>query len=139
MSRLVVVSNRIAIPDGSKASAGGLTVGIVDALKSTGGVWYGWNGEINEIGEDDDELSMLEQDGITYASFGLNQNDYDLYYLQFSNAVLWPAFHYRLDLVNFQREAWEGYQRVNTMLAERLQPLLKEDRKSTRLNSSHWE
>ncbi|MEN5015198.1 alpha,alpha-trehalose-phosphate synthase [Erwinia sp. Eh17-17] len=127
MSRLVVVSNRIAIPDGSKASAGGLTVGIVDALKATGGVWYGWNGEINEIGEDDDELSMLEQDGITYASFGLNQNDYDLYYLQFSNAVLWPAFHYRLDLVNFQREAWEGYQRVNTMLAERLQPLLKDD------------
>ncbi|WP_421506197.1 alpha,alpha-trehalose-phosphate synthase [Erwinia rhapontici] len=127
MSRLVVVSNRIAIPDGSKASAGGLTVGIVDALKTTGGVWYGWNGEINEIGEDDDELNMLEQDGITYASFGLNQNDYDLYYLQFSNAVLWPAFHYRLDLVNFQREAWEGYRRVNTQLAERLKPLLKED------------
>lgn len=127
MSRLVVVSNRIAIPDGSKASAGGLTVGIVDALKTTGGVWYGWNGEINEIGEDDDELNMLDQDGITYASFGLNQNDYDLYYLQFSNAVLWPAFHYRLDLVNFQREAWDGYRRVNTQLAQRLKPLLKED------------
>lgn len=127
MSRLVVVSNRIAIPDGSKASAGGLTVGIVDALKTTGGVWYGWNGDITEIGEDEEELSMLEQDGITYASFGLNQNDYDLYYLQFSNAVLWPAFHYRLDLVNFQREAWDGYQRVNTQLAQRLVPLLQED------------
>ncbi|MCW1877309.1 MULTISPECIES: alpha,alpha-trehalose-phosphate synthase [Erwiniaceae] len=127
MSRLVVVSNRIAVPDGSKVSAGGLTVGIVDALKTTGGVWYGWNGNINEIGEDDDELSMLEQDGITYASFGLNQNDYDLYYLQFSNAVLWPAFHYRLDLVNFQREAWEGYSRVNKLLAQRLLPLLKPD------------
>ncbi|HBH68230.1 MAG TPA: alpha,alpha-trehalose-phosphate synthase, partial [Erwinia persicina] len=54
-------------------------------------------------------------------------NDYDLYYLQFSNAVLWPAFHYRLDLVNFQREAWDGYQRVNTQLAQRLVPLLQED------------
>jgi len=127
MSRLVVVSNRIAIPDGSKVSAGGLTVGIVDALKTTGGVWYGWNGDINEIGEDDDELSVLEQDGITYASFGLDQNDYDLYYLQFSNAVLWPAFHYRLDLVNYQREAWDGYCRVNKRLAERLKPLLKPD------------
>ena len=128
MSRLVVVSNRIALPTGSKSSAGGLTVGIVDALKTTGGLWYGWNGEINEIGEEDeDDLAMLDHDGITYASFGLDQNDYDLYYLQFSNAVLWPAFHYRLDLVNFQREAWEGYCRVNTRLAERLLPLLQPD------------
>ena len=128
MSRLVVVSNRIAIPDGSKVSAGGLTVGIVDALKTTGGLWFGWNGEINEIGEEEEEpLNMLEQDGITYASFGLDQNDYDLYYLQFSNAVLWPAFHYRLDLVNFQREAWDGYCRVNKQLAQRLKPLLQED------------
>ncbi len=41
MSRLVVVSNRIAIPDNSKASAGGLAVGVLDALKTTGGlmVW----------------------------------------------------------------------------------------------------
>lgn len=127
MSRLVVVSNRIAVPDGSKASAGGLTVGIMDALKTTGGLWFGWNGEINEIGEDDEEMNLFEQDNVTYASFGLNQNDYDLYYLQFSNAVVWPAFHYRLDLVNFQREAWEGYCHVNTMLAERLLPFLKPD------------
>ncbi len=127
MSRLVVVSNRIAVPDGTKASAGGLTVGIVDALKTTGGLWFGWNGEINEIGEDDEDMDLFEQDSVTYASFGLNQNDYDLYYLQFSNAVLWPAFHYRLDLVNFQREAWEGYCNVNTLLANRLLPLLKPD------------
>ncbi|WP_034915496.1 alpha,alpha-trehalose-phosphate synthase [Erwinia sp. 9145] len=127
MSRLVVVSNRIAVPDGSKTSAGGLTVGIMDALKTTGGLWFGWNGEINEIGEDDEEMNLFEQDNVTYASFGLNQNDYDLYYLQFSNAVIWPAFHYRLDLVNFQREAWDGYCHVNTLLAKRLVPLLKPD------------
>lgn len=127
MSRLVVVSNRIAVPDGSKVSAGGLAVGIMDALKTTGGLWFGWNGNINEIGEDDEELSLFEQDNVTYASLGLNQNDYDLYYLQFSNGVLWPAFHYRLDLVNFQREAWDGYCSVNTMLAKRLLPLLQPD------------
>lgn len=128
MSRLVVVSNRIAIPDGSK-SAGGLAVGILDALKNTSGLWFGWNGEISEIsGEDDeDELSLVEDDGITYASVPLDQNDYDLYYCQFSNAVLWPALHYRIDLVDFQREAWDGYCRVNDLLARRLQPLIKED------------
>ncbi|WP_428943314.1 alpha,alpha-trehalose-phosphate synthase [Pantoea sp. FN060301] len=127
MSRLVVVSNRIAVPDGSKTSAGGLTVGIMDALKTTGGLWFGWNGDINETGEESEEMNLFEQDNVTYASFALNQQDYDLYYLQFSNAVIWPAFHYRLDLVNFQREAWEGYCDVNTMLAERLLPLLKPD------------
>lgn len=128
MSRLVVVSNRIAIPDGSKSSAGGLAVGILDALKNTGGLWFGWNGEISEYsGEEEEPLAKLEHDGITYASFPLNQNDYDQYYCQFSNTVIWPAFHYRLDLVQYQREAWEGYCRVNTALAHRLKPLIQSD------------
>ncbi|MCG8710212.1 alpha,alpha-trehalose-phosphate synthase [Brenneria sp. 4F2] len=126
MSRLVVVSNRIAIPDNTKSGAGGLAVGLLDALKTTGGLWFGWSGEISEIsGEEKDDLNLLEKDGITYASVPLNQNDYDLYYCQFANAVIWPAFHYRIDLVQFQREAWEGYQRVNQLLAKRLQPLIK--------------
>jgi trehalose 6-phosphate synthase len=128
MSRLVVVSNRIAVPDGSKASAGGLAVGILDALKTTGGLWFGWNGDISAIGEEDnDDLDIVKHEGITYASFPLNQNDYDLYYCQFSNTVIWPAFHYRLDLVEFQREAWDGYCSVNEQLAQRLLPLIEPD------------
>ncbi|MFD1803264.1 alpha,alpha-trehalose-phosphate synthase [Mixta tenebrionis] len=128
MSRLVVVSNRIAVPDGSKASAGGLAVGILDALKTTGGLWFGWNGDISAIEEEDnDDLDIIKHEGITYASFPLNQNDYDLYYCQFSNTVIWPAFHYRLDLVEFQREAWDGYCSVNEQLAQRLLPLIEPD------------
>lgn len=34
MGRLVVVSNRIAPPDDKKASAGGLAVGVLGALKA---------------------------------------------------------------------------------------------------------
>ena len=127
MSRLVVVSNRIAMPEGGKASAGGLAVGILDALQNTGGLWFGWNGEISEFSGEEDELTQVEHDGITYAALPLNQNDYDQYYCQFSNTVIWPAFHYRLDLVQFQREAWDGYCRVNTLLAQRLKPLIKPD------------
>ncbi|PPS58374.1 hypothetical protein CRX72_15745 [Pantoea sp. BRM17] len=71
--------------------------------------WFGWNGEISEYsGEEEEPLAKLEHDGITYASFPLNQNDYDQYYCQFSNTVIWPAFHYRLDLVQYQRA---GHQR----------------------------
>ena len=124
MSRLVVVSNRIAPPDDKKSSAGGLAVGILGALKATGGLWFGWSGE---IGNEDAPLKKTTRGNITWASFNLNEQDYDEYYSQFSNAVLWPAFHYRLDLVKFQREAWEGYQRVNALLADKLLPLLEED------------
>ena len=124
MSRLVVVSNRIAPPDDKKSSAGGLAVGILGALKSTGGLWFGWSGE---IGDEDAPLQKVSRGNITWASFNLSEENYDQYYSQFSNAVLWPAFHYRLDLVKFQREAWEGYQRVNSLLADKLLPLLEED------------
>jgi trehalose 6-phosphate synthase (EC 2.4.1.15) len=122
MSRLVVVSNRIAPPDDKKASAGGLAVGVMGALKAAGGLWFGWSGE---IGDEDKPLKKVTRGDITWASFNLNERDHDLYYNQFSNAVLWPAFHYRLDLVNFQREAWEGYQRVNATLADKLLPLIE--------------
>ncbi|MBV4411622.1 alpha,alpha-trehalose-phosphate synthase [Enterobacteriaceae bacterium YMB-R22] len=124
MSRLIVVSNRIAPPEEKKSGAGGLAVGILGALKAAGGLWFGWSGE---IGDEQAPLKKHSHDNITWASFDLSEENYERYYCQFSNEVLWPAFHYRLDLVKYQRESWEGYQRVNTLLAEKLRPLLKPD------------
>ncbi|MEB6378236.1 alpha,alpha-trehalose-phosphate synthase [Leclercia adecarboxylata] len=124
MGRLIVVSNRIAPPDDKKASAGGLAVGVLGALKSTGGLWFGWSGE---IGCEEKPLKKVTRGNITWASFNLSEQNYEEYYCQFSNAVLWPAFHYRLDLVKYKREAWEGYQRVNGLLADKLQPLVQPD------------
>ncbi len=123
MSRLVVVSNRIASPD-DKGSAGGLAVGVLGALKAAGGLWFGWSGD---TGNEDKPLKKVTRGNITWASFNLSEQDYEEYYCQFSNAVLWPAFHYRLDLVQFQRPAWEGYQRVNALLVDKLLPLLSDD------------
>ncbi|MBM3007669.1 alpha,alpha-trehalose-phosphate synthase [Citrobacter freundii] len=123
MSRLVVVSNRIASPD-DKGSAGGLAVGVLGALKAAGGLWFGWSGD---TGNEDKPLKKVTRGNITWASFNLSEQDYEEYYCQFSNAVLWPAFHYRLDLVQFQRSAWEGYQRVNALLVDKLLPLLGDD------------
>jgi len=124
MSRLVVVSNRIAAMEGKKESAGGLAVGIMDSLKDAGGMWFGWNGKISE---EELPLEKNQQDNITFASFSLKQSEYDQYYLHFSNTVIWPAFHYRLDLVQYQREDYDGYCQVNERLAERLQPLVEND------------
>lgn len=126
MSRLVVVSNRIAPPDDKKSSAGGLAVGVLSALRAapSGGLWFGWSGE---TGDESAGLQIQTRGELQWATFNLSETHYEQYYCQFANAVLWPAFHYRLDLVNFQREAWEGYLEVNELLADKLMPLLRED------------
>ncbi|RYD96883.1 MAG: trehalose-6-phosphate synthase, partial [Sphingomonadales bacterium] len=46
MGRLIVVSNRVPLPDKNGAApAGGLAVALQSALKERGGVWLGWSGK----------------------------------------------------------------------------------------------
>ena len=45
MSKLIVLSNRVSLPNPDKPAAGGLAVALQDALDETGGIWLGWNGE----------------------------------------------------------------------------------------------
>ncbi|SDD55929.1 alpha,alpha-trehalose-phosphate synthase (UDP-forming) [Paraburkholderia lycopersici] len=125
MSRLIIVSNRVApISEGGPA-AGGLAVGVYDALKETGGMWFGWSGEVLTAGQP--QIALEERGPVTFATIGLLRRDYDQYYRGFSNATLWPAFHYRADLVQYDRHEYEGYSRVNAWLAQQLVPLLRED------------
>ncbi|GAA5234482.1 alpha,alpha-trehalose-phosphate synthase (UDP-forming) [Verticiella sediminum] len=122
MARLVVVSNRVAPIDDKKASAGGLAVGLMGAMREAGGIWFGWNGQVSTTPT---PLRMQEKNGITFATLGLNKRDYRQYYSGFSNATLWPIFHYRIDLARFDRAEYAGYLRVNTMLAQQLMSFLK--------------
>jgi trehalose 6-phosphate synthase len=41
--------------------------------------------------------------------------------------VLWPVFHYRLDLADFDAGYIAGYRRVNQLFARKLKPLLRQD------------
>lgn len=128
MSRLVVVSNRIADP--RKAAAGGLAVAVKDSLQETGGVWFGWSGRLR--GGDDqaargDDVQIQNVGGIQLATIDLDPQDYDAYYLGYSNNVLWPVFHYRLDLAQFDRRFADGYRRVNQLFARKLSTLLRPD------------
>jgi trehalose 6-phosphate synthase len=126
MSRLVVVSNRLADP--RKTAAGGLAVALGDALASTGGLWFGWSGQIVENGAPGEGELRLQQAGpVTLATVDLCREDHDSYYLGYSNGVLWPVFHYRLDLADFDNGYIASYRRVNQMLARKLLPLLQDD------------
>ncbi|GAB4390978.1 MAG: trehalose-6-phosphate synthase [Kiloniellaceae bacterium] len=125
MSRLVVVSNRVAAVKQSRPGAeGGLAVAVRAALRERGGIWFGWSGKVLE--QDYDHPTLTQAGKITYATVDLTQRDYDEYYIGFSNSTLWPLFHYRLDLTEFTQRTWAGYQRVNTLFAHRLQPMLEE-------------
>jgi len=127
MSRLVVVSNRVADPRKATA-AGGLAVALGDALSANGGLWFGWSGTIVEGGTPGEGDMHTQQAGnVTLTTVDLCREDHDSYYLGYSNGVLWPVFHYRLDLADFDAGFIGGYRRVNQMLARKLMPLLRPD------------
>lgn len=125
MSRLVVVSNRVA-DLASGQTSGGLAVAVVDALSDSSGVWFGWSGDVVD---DVEKIGLkLERHGnVTAATQALTEDEYQSYYLDYANRALWPVFHYRLDLAVFDNAALEAYQRVNQRFAQSLAGLLAED------------
>ncbi|MFT3811879.1 MAG: alpha,alpha-trehalose-phosphate synthase (UDP-forming) [Acidovorax sp.] len=126
MGRLVVVSNRLADP--RKTAAGGLAVALGEALNHTGGLWFGWSGAVAQDGTPGEGRLQTRQAGkVTLATVDLCAEDHDAYYLGYANSVLWPVFHYRLDLADFNPGYLAGYRRVNQMFARKLLPLLHED------------
>ncbi len=125
MSRLVVVSNRVAPVDEGKTAVGGLAVAVLAALKEEGGIWFGWNGEVVATTPPKPDLTTV--DNLTYATVGMTRRDHAEYYNGFANSALWPLFHYRLDLAKFNRREFSGYLRVNARFAKHLFPLLRHD------------
>ena len=123
--RLVVVSNRIAAGPPAGQLSGGLAVAVEAALRASGGIWFGWSGEITETPA---ATPALQRSGpITFAKVDLTRQDYEEYYAGFANRVLWPLFHFRPDLVDFRRDHYAGYLRVNEGFARQLAPLLRPD------------
>ncbi|MDP3887932.1 MULTISPECIES: alpha,alpha-trehalose-phosphate synthase (UDP-forming) [Bacteria] len=126
MGRLVVVSNRVADP--RKTASGGLAVALGQALQASGGLWFGWSGKIVEGGTPGEGDVHLQSAGpVQLATVDLSREDHDSYYLGYSNGVLWPVFHYRLDLADFDAGFIGGYRRVNQMFAHKLAAMLRPD------------
>src|SRR3954468_24043534 len=129
MSRLVVVSNRLADP--RKTAAGGLAVALGEVLSNTGGLWFGWSGKVIETADGgkpgEGELHTQQAGPVKLVTLDLSREDHNEYYVGYSNGVLWPVFHYRLDLADFESAHISGYRRVNQLFARKLKPLLRDD------------
>lgn len=126
MGQLIVVSNRVAIPEKStSARAGGLAVAVSAALKERSGIWFGWSGKIAAHGAA--AAREVVDNGITYVTLDLIREDHQEYYRGFANRVLWPILHYRIDLAEFSRRDLSGYLRVNDNFARELHKILRPD------------
>ena len=122
MGRLIAISNRTAADP--KARAGGLAVAVWESLKATGGSWFGWSGEL--VDELPRGTNVFRDEGVEFVLTDLTHDEHQAYYLNYANRVIWPVFHYRLDLASFDSEAFTVYsavnQRIANLVADRLTP-----------------
>jgi len=127
MSRLVIVSNRVQPPtgEGGGGNQGGLAVALSAALIESSGIWFGWSGETTE--QFSGAINLQRNFGVTTATIDLEAQDVEEYYNGYANRTLWPLFHYRIDLAEFESGFAGGYERVNQRFADTLEPLIEHD------------
>ncbi|MEO0461532.1 MAG: trehalose-6-phosphate synthase [Pseudomonadota bacterium] len=127
VSHLVVISNRVAVPKarGVVGAQGGLAGALNAALKERGGTWFGWSGEENE--NPSNSVHLQRSDGVTTATIDLTAQEVEEYYNGYANSTLWPLFHYRIDLAEYEQRTGQGYERVNDRFADSVLPLISAD------------
>jgi trehalose 6-phosphate synthase len=127
LSRLIVISNRIARPAGrGAAQTGGLAMALTAGLRAGDGLWFGWSGRTVEHFTGEVSTSR-NNEGVQVATIDLEEEDVRLYYNGFANKTLWPLLHYRMDLAAYDRQFSEGYERVNRRFADSVRPLIEPD------------
>lgn len=124
MSRLIIISNRVSAPQSSDVgNQGGLAIALAAALRESNGIWFGWSGTETETFSGG--ISLQRHFGVTTATIELEAQDIDEYYNGYANRTLWPLFHYRLDLAEYERGFADGYERVNARFADTAIPLIE--------------
>ena len=108
-----------------RAARRGLAVAFQAALREFKGMWFGWSGE--QTDEFTGKINFQRNEGVTTATVDLEEQDIDEYYNGYANRTLWPLFHYRIDLAEFERGFADGYQRVNERFADTVRPLIEGD------------
>ncbi len=110
---------------GAAGAQGGLAGALNSALKDRGGIWFGWSGQESE--DPAGSINLQRHEGVTTATMDLPARDVEEYYNGYANSTLWPLFHYRLDLTEYERETGRGYERVNQRFADAVVPLIEPD------------
>lgn len=121
----MLVSNRLPITikrsDEGKyemsMSSGGLVSGLSGLSKTTTFQWYGWPGLEVPEGEVSGLKDQLKEE-YNAVPIMLDDELADRHYNGFSNAIMWPLFHYHPGEITFDESAWEGYTDANRLFAK---------------------
>ena len=62
---------------------------------------------------------------MTTATVDLEEQDVQEYYDGYANRTLWPLFHYRIDLAEYERDFAGGYKRTNQRFTDTVRPLIE--------------
>ena len=117
---LVVVANRLPVrgveQDGEwvwTTSPGGVVSALVPVLRDGRGLWIGWAGNAG-----DGQAPPGEHEGIALRDVAITPDEYDEFYLGFSNATLWPLYHDAIRPATYNRSWWHAYRSVNERFAD---------------------
>jgi trehalose 6-phosphate synthase len=115
---LVVVANRLPVrhvgTNGSSTwqpSPGGLVSALTSVLQNRNGLWIGWPGT------SDYDAPPTTYEGIRLKAVDISDEEYENFYLGFSNATLWPLYHDAIRAPTFHRHWWQAYTLVNMRYA----------------------
>lgn len=124
MGRLIIASNRLPVKITKNEndmqitpSAGGLATGLKSYHKGSNSVWIGWPGVIPENKKEEETVTVLLKTEQCLPVF-LSEKQIANYYGGFSNASLWPLFHYFTEFAEFKKKYWKAYYQVNQMFAD---------------------
>jgi trehalose 6-phosphate synthase len=89
LPRLVIVSNRVSVPDAAgKGTAGGVAVALREAFQNYQGLWFGWSRKVATYPSS--QPRMVDKGHVQYALVDLTSLDRREYYNGFANRALWP-------------------------------------------------
>ncbi|MGZ8545502.1 MAG: trehalose-6-phosphate synthase, partial [Flavisolibacter sp.] len=131
MSRLIIISNRLPFSiekEGEdlqvRQSSGGLVSAIKSYFEKTGGdTAYSeriWAGSMDASKEDWEAARKAGEWPPDFSILPIfpDKNVYANYYNGFSNSTVWPLFHYFPSLVEFKKEYFEDYRKINQLFAD---------------------
>lgn len=104
-SRLLIVSNRLPVVarvTGEAVSltdaSGGLATGLRPYHDASGGLWLGWPGDLSRLTAGQRTAVDRQLRDRAIVPVHLSREHVERYYHGFANRVLWPLFHYLIDL-----------------------------------------